>query len=367
MTRPSVSPSSALLVGATALALVWANSPWQSGYHDLWHTGAGALDLRAWVNEALMAVFFLVIALEVRGEIRHGELRDRRHAALPVAAAIGGMVVPAAIYLAVNAGSEHADGWGVPMATDIAFAVGVLALVAPRIPASLRVFLLTLAVVDDIGAIIVIAAMYSSDVHAGWIAAAVVTFAVLLVARRHLPIAAVAGILLWVALHEAGVHATLAGVAVGLVATVPARVEKQLQTWVGLAIIPLFALANAGVTFTSSGARDALASGVTWGIVLGLVVGKPAGIVGGAWLSQRTRFAAFSTDMRWRQLTGVAALGGIGFTVSIFITGLAFDEGAIVDEAKIGVFAATVLATILSALLLREVSDGRDETASART
>jgi NhaA family Na+:H+ antiporter len=327
VTRPDrATTSAALLLVATAAALLWANSPWQHGYHDLWHRDLVGLDLHAWINEGLMSVFFFVVAAEVRHEVRHGELRDRRHAALPVAAAIGGMVVPALLYLVLNLGGDGQDGWAIPVATDIAFAMGVLALVAPRIPTNLRLFLLTLAVVDDIGAILVIAVVYSS-----------------------------------------GIHATIVGVVLGLVVVVPRRLEAWLRRVSTLVIVPVFALANAGVTFTSAGIGDAASSAVTWGIVVGLVLGKPLGIVGGAWLAQRARLARLPDGVGWRQLAGVAAFGGIGFTVSIFITGLAFDAPATIDEAKVAILVATVLAAGLGALLLRGVSDGRDETASART
>jgi NhaA family Na+:H+ antiporter len=357
----------ALLVGASLVALLWANSPWQIGYVDLWHTEAGLFDLRHWVNEALMAVFFLVVALEVKRELLEGALRERRSAALPVAAAVGGMVVPALLYLAVNTGGGEAGGWGVPMATDIAFAMGVLALVAPGIPASLRVFLLTLAVVDDIGAIVVIAVAYSSDVDGRWLLAAGALVAAMIAVRRLVYVELAMAVVLWFTLHEAGVHATLAGVIAGLTLPVWPALEARLHSWSSLLIVPLFALANAGVTFTSTGVGDAATSPVTWGIGLGLVVGKPLGIVGAAWLARRTGVADLPGGVTWRQLSGVAALGGIGFTVSIFITGLAFDAPATVDEAKIAILAATLLAVGLGALLLRGVSDGRDETASART
>jgi NhaA family Na+:H+ antiporter len=398
-----------LLVVASVVALVWANSPWQEGYHSLWHTVAELrvgrhalhLDLREWVNEAGMAIFFLVVALEVKRELVHGELRDRRRAALPVAAAVGGMVVPALLYLVVNAGSDAAGGWGVPMATDIAFAVGVLALVAPRIPPAARVFLLTLAIVDDIGAIVVIAVVYSSGIALGWLAAALATAGVLVGFRRwtlRVPgMFWLLGATLWLALHNAGIHATLAGVVLGLAApaaplldsdVVRSRADELLDvftprtaketTWIArhavsqlewlelrlhgmssLVILPLFALANAGVTFTADGVGDAVGSGIAWGIVLGLVVGKPLGIVLGAWVGQRVGVATFPPELAWRHVVGVGALGGIGFTVSLFMIGLAFDDAASVDAGKIGVFSATLLAAAAGAVLLRWKSESR--------
>ena len=404
-----------LLVVATAIALVWANSPWQAGYDALWNTKLGIglgrheleLDLRHWVNDGLMAIFFLVVALEVKRELVLGELRDRRQAALPIAAAVGGMAIPALLYLAVNAGGA-ARGWGVPMATDIAFALGVLALVARSIPPAVRLFLLTLAIVDDIGAIVVIAVFYTSDLDATWFAGAVAVFAVALVARglgavsTALFVALGAG--LWICLHASGVHATLAGVAMGLL--VPTRpgltreivisraeqlldvfspeaaqetrriarhsvsqlewLEHELHGWSSLVIVPVFALANAGVPLGTDVVVDAASSPVTLGVLLGLVVGKLVGIAGGAWLAVRLGLAAPLGDATWRQLAGVAALGGIGFTVSLFITDLAFEDQQVVDEARIGILAASVLASVIGALLLRGAgAAGRDATRPA--
>ena len=395
-----------LLVLASVAALLWANSPWQAGYHSLWHTSAELrlghhaldLDLREWVNEAGMAIFFLVVALEVKRELVHGDLRDRRRAALPVAAAFGGMVVPALLYLVLNSGNGSAGGWGVPMATDIAFAVGVLALIAPRIPPAARLFLLTLAIADDIGAIVVIAVVYSSGIEVGWLVAALAAAVAVVALRRWtLRVPALFWLLggaLWVSLHNAGVHATLAGVVLGLAApaaplldrdVVRSRTDDLLDvftprtaretTWIArhavsqlewlelrlhglssLVILPLFALANAGVTFSVDGVGDAAGSGVTWGIVLGLVAGKPLGIALGAWVSQRLGVATLPPDLTWRHLVGVGALGGIGFTVSLFMIGLAFDDPSSVDAAKLGVFLATILAALVGALLLRGAS-----------
>jgi NhaA family Na+:H+ antiporter len=392
-----------LLVVATAIALVWANSPWQASYDTLWHTrlavGLGRheleLDLRHWVNEGLMALFFLVVALEVKRELVLGELRDRRQAALPVAAAVGGMVVPALLYLAVNASDGGARGWGVPMATDIAFALGVLAVVARSIPSSVRLFLLTLAIVDDIGAIVVIALVYTSDLDVPWLGAAVAVFGVALAARGlgavSTALFVALGIALWISLHASGVHATLAGVAMGLLVPtrpgltreiVVSRAEQlldvfspeaaretrriarhsvsqlewllhELHGWSSLVIVPLFALANAGVPLGADAVADAASSPVALGVLLGLVVGKLVGITGGAWLAIRLGVASPPDGATWRHLAGVAALGGIGFTVSLFITDLAFDDQQVVDEARIGILAASVLATVTGALVLR--------------
>lgn len=393
-----------LLVGAAVAALVWANSPWQASYETLWHTEVGIhvgrwaldLDLRHWVNDGLMAVFFLVVGLEVKRELLLGELRDRRRAALPVVAAVGGMVVPALVYLAFNRSGPEAGGWGIPMATDIAFAIGVLALVAPGIPSAVRLFLLTLAIVDDIGAIVVIAVFYTSSLDAGWLlAAALATVTVVLLRRLGFTaplLFAALGVGLWVALHASGVHATIAGVVMGLLApATPALnheivrsrtdelldvfspeaarqttriarqavsqlewLEHELHGWSSLAIVPVFALANAGVRLTAESLSGATTSTLTLGVVLGLVLGKTVGITGASWVAIRLGVADRPDDVTWRQLIGAAALGGIGFTVSLFITALAFDAPAPVDEAKVGVLVASLLATALATLLLRD-------------
>jgi len=367
----------ALLVVAAVVALVWANSPWQDAYDAFWTTELGIdlgpleleLDLRGWVNEALMAVFFLVVGLEVKRELLIGELRERRRAVLPIVAAVGGMVLPALIYLALNPSGPEAQGWGIPMATDIAFAVGVLALIAPGIPASARLFLLTLAIVDDIGAILVIVIAYSSSIDAGWIGAAMLVLATVVVLRRVGGLSplvfALLGVALWVTVYESGVHPTIAGVAMGLLAPAEQleRLEHRLHGWSSLLIVPVFALANAGVVL-SAGALDAAAtSTVTIGVAVGLVVGKAVGIAGASWTAIRLGWADLPSGTTGRHLAGVAALAGIGFTVSLFITALAFDDPDLVDEAKIGVLAASVLATVLAAVLLRG-SSRRDDAES---
>ena len=395
--------SGAMLVFAAVVAVVWANSPWQASYETLWHTRLGVhlgdldleLDLRHWVNEGLMALFFLVVGLEVKRELVLGELRDRRQAALPVIAAAGGMLLPAALYAALNVSGSGSHGWGIPMATDIAFAIGVLALVAPNIPSGARLFLLTLAIADDIGSIIVIAVFYTSGIDVPWLFASIAVVGAVIVLRqfgfRTTPLFAALGLALWIAVHASGVHATLAGVVMGLL--VPATpvlnreivrsrtdelldvftpeaaretrkiarqavsqlewLEHELHGWTSLAVVPVFALANAGVVFTSDGLRDAVSSPITAGVVLGLVVGKTLGITGAAWLAVRRGFAELPHGVNWRHITGTAALGGIGFTVSLFMTGLAFDSDTALDEAKIGIFVASAAAAIAGALILR--------------
>jgi NhaA family Na+:H+ antiporter len=368
--------SGVFLVVAAIAALVWANSPWQAGYDRLWTTHATVavgraslrLDLRHWLNDGLMALFFFVVALEIKRELVDGELRNRRTAAVPVLAAVGGMVVPAVIYLGLNRHGPAAHGWGVPMATDIAFAVGVLALVARSAPVGARLFLLTLAIVDDIGAIVVIAVVYSHDLSLAWAGVAVVVVGLVGLGRirglRSPPLYLVLGLVLWVALHAAGVHPTLAGVAMGLL--VPAggieQLEGRLHPWTSFVVVPLFALANAGVSLSSSAVADAVGSTVTLGVVLGLVVGKAAGIVGASWVATRVGIGELPEEVGWRHVLGLATLGGIGFTVSIFIAGLAFDGAtgaALTADAKLGILTASVLASLVGWLLLHRAGDAR--------
>ncbi|HEY1282326.1 MAG TPA: Na+/H+ antiporter NhaA [Acidimicrobiales bacterium] len=385
-----------VLALATAVALVWANSPWQDSYHTLWHTelsiGIGnrvlSEDLEHWVNDGLMVLFFFVVGLEIKREWVTGELRDRRAAVLPGLAALGGMVVPAAVYLVVNVGTDHVGGWGIPMATDIAFALGVVAILGSRVPTSLKVFLLTLAIVDDIGAIIVIALFYSDGLEPVWlVTAAVVVVAAILLRRanvRYLPVYIVVGTVLWFALFESGVHATIAGVIMGLLApaepfqtevetqhvvdvldhrpgislddvraasfllresvSVAERVEELLHPWVSYLVIPIFALANAGITFSSksfSGDHRILL-----GVVLGLVVGKTVGVSAMTWLGVRLGIGRLPTGVGARHILGIAVVAGIGFTVALFISGLAFNDAASQDQAKIGVLIASVLAAV---------------------
>ncbi|MGH2474175.1 MAG: Na+/H+ antiporter NhaA, partial [Candidatus Limnocylindrales bacterium] len=347
------------------------------------------LDLRDWINDGLLALFFFVVGLEIKRELVEGELRDPRRAALPVWAALGGMIVPALIYAAFNAGGEGSDGWGIPMATDIAMAVGVLSLLGSRASPSLKLFLLALAIVDDIGAIVVIAVFYTKDIDGEALLASAGLVMVVVVMRRggvaSVAPYAVVGAGLWLALHESGVHATLAGVALGLLTpTQPIRhpelvdaaeladvssyeaarqtataaresvsvvewLEHQLHPWTSFVIVPLFVLANAGVALSGGAVGDALRSSVAGGIVVGLVVGKFVGIAGFTWLAARLRIARLPEDASWSGILGVSALAGIGFTVSIFITDLAFAGTALEDQAKIAILAASVLAATTAA------------------
>ena len=398
--------SAVVLLAAVVIALVWANSPWNSSYEDLWTTELSiriadaeiSEDLRGWVNDGLMTLFFFVIGLEIRRELDLGELRDRRRVAVPVLAAIGGMAVPALIYLSINAGTAAVQGWGVVMATDTAFALGLLAVVGRHSPLRLRVFLLTLAVVDDVGALAVIALVYTDDVAMLPLLLAIGVFGLVVAFRAAgVSIGAVyffLGVVLWLALLESGVHPTIAGVSMGLLATAypPSRTALQQATslwrsfreqptsglartagrglrravspnerlqeiyhpWTSYVIVPLFALANAGVQFSGDILDQAWRSPITHGVVAGLVLGKLIGITGVSWLATRRWLGGFPLTVSWLPLVGTATVAGIGFTVSLFIAEISF-EGAALEEAKIGILAASVIATGLSWAVFRAI------------
>ena len=402
-----------LLLGAAA-ALAWANSPWSESYESFWHTKvsfdiilfAVSEDLRHLVNDGLMAVFFFLVGLEIKRELLHGELSTFRKAALPAFAAAGGMAMPALVYLLFNWSGEGANGWGVPMATDIAFALGVLALLGRRMPAELRVFLLGLAVVDDLGVIAVIATFYTDTIHWTELGLGVATFAAIAVCirvgARSLGFYLIMSVVMWLLFLESGVHATLVGVL--LAAIVPSqpdlhrrdyaaviedllhdfrlamengdeeraeaiveriehlsqgtegpleRLEEMVHPWVSFVILPIFALANAGIVFTADSLSDALASSVTMGIAAGLLLGKALGILGLTWLAVRLGVGQLPSGVGWRHVLGVGFLGGIGFTVAIFVSAIAFTDQALVDQAKMGVFGSSILAGAAGYLFLR--------------
>lgn len=392
-----------LLLVATAAALIWANSAWADGYQNFWHAeielAVGSwhlphLSVGHFVNDALMALFFFVVGLEIKRELVTGDLSSFRAAALPAIAALGGMVVPAALYLTLNGAGEASRGWGIPMATDIAFAVGIVALLGARVSPKIKLFLLTLAIVDDIGAIAVIAIFYTSDLSTNWLLIAVAGLAAVWLLQRLrvwvIPIYVALGIFIWYATLESGVHATIAGVALGLLTparpllnqrdaqqivdalpsnanvaevrhasflaqeSVPLteRLENMLHPFTAFMIIPIFALANAGISLSSDKISAAASSSVTMGIVLGLVVGKPLGIALFAWVATRFGFP-LPDGVRWPQFIGMGFAAGIGFTVSIFVAGLAFESYAITDLAKIGILMASLVAAIAALLLLR--------------
>jgi NhaA family Na+:H+ antiporter len=417
-----------LLLVAAIAAMIWANVPGDS-YADFWGAHVGidfnrfTLDesLHAWVSDGLMTVFFFIAGMEIKRELLQGELAGRHRATLPVAAALGGMVAPALIYTAFNAGGDGARGWGIPMATDIAFAVGVLALLGERVPPSLKVFLLALAIADDLGAIVVIAVFYSDGIDAGWLATAGAALLAVVALRRvgvrHLLPYCVVGLTAWLAMHESGVHATIAGVAMGLLtpsrpyeepdaldesagelvsefqrgraqgtrighersqsalraletlsrdSRAPLdRLQHALHPWSSFAIIPVFALANAGIKLDGNVLRDAATSPVTGGVMLGLVLGKPLGIMLFSWLTVRAGLAVLPAGVRWTQLAGVAAVAGIGFTVSLFVTGLAFTDVARTDDARIGILCGSILMAVAGLILLMLEGQRERPTASS--
>ena len=398
--------SAAVLLAATLAALVWANSPWSDSYESLWTTklsiqigdGGIALDLRHWLNQGLMTFFFLVIGLEAKRELDLGELRERRRMTVPVVAAIGGAAIPVLIFLAFNAGGSGGHAWGAAMSTDTAFALGALALLAPT-ATRLRVFLLTLAVVDDLIALLVIATVYSDDLKMVPLAVAAGLFAVLIALRYapgdwRRPAAAAIGVALWVALLKSGIDPVISGLAVGLITSAyqPARpqlervveltrsfreqptaqmarsaqlgvasavspnerLQYRLHPWTSYVIVPLFALANAGVDLGGGVLADAVTSPITLGILVGYVVGKPVGILGAAWLASRPRLGGLRLTLSWPVLTAGGVVSGAGFTVSLLISSIAL-SGRDLDEAKIGVLGAAFFATVGAALAVQGI------------
>ena len=362
-----------VLLAATAVALVWANTPLGGVYEALWNAGltigVGDLaiteSLRHWISDGLMVVFFFVVGLEIKRELTTGELRGRHRAGVPALAAVGGMVVPAAIFLGLNAGGAGAGGWGIPVATDTAFALGVLALLGSRVPASAKLFLLTMAIIDDILAITTVAVFYSTHISLGWLAVAAAGMAAIFGLRR-LGVARVAayvplGVLVWAATLQSGVHATIAGVVLGL--ATPARpirgravlegLERRLHPVSSYLVVPLFALANAGLPLGGGALGAAVASPVAWGVGLGLVAGKLVGVTGATLAAVRLRVGRLPEGLGVRQVVGLAALAGIGFTVSLFITELAYPAaGGLGGVAKTGILAGSLLSGLLGTTLL---------------
>jgi NhaA family Na+:H+ antiporter len=409
-----------LLILSATLGLAWANSPYGNSYFALWDWNftigpdgfALSKPLSDWINDGLMVLFFLLVGLEIKREVFVGELSSIQHAALPIAAALGGMIVPAAIYAAINAGGDGARGWGIPMATDIAFALGALSIFGSRIPTGLRLFLAALAIVDDIGAVLVIALFYTAQFSAYAAGAAVVAFALLLLCNRagirHPGIYAGLGALLWLAVLKSGVHPTIAGVLLAI--AIPARtridedtfglqaesalfefqqastpdarsvmsnpgqqealhrleraiegvqspllrIEHNLNRIVAFGVVPLFAFANAGVRFSAETFNN-LAWRVLLGVVFGLVVGKVTGIFLAARLAVRLRVAALPAQVTWRAVFGVGWLGGIGFTMSLFIATLAFGDGPQLDSAKLGILAGSIVSACVGTTILRKL------------
>ena len=408
----SETSGSILLFAATVVALVWANSPWSASYFALWKIPLKiglrplfSMSLHHWIDDGLMAVFFLVVGLEIKREIVKGELSSFRHAVLPILAALGGMIVPALFYSALNRSGTGAHGWGIPMATDIGFALGVLALLGKRIPSSLRVFMLALAIVDDVGAILVIAFFYTPQISLPALAAAGGLLVLLVAAAiRRAPISVflVGGIFFWAAVLSSGVHATIAGVILGLIVpispklppedlagiaepllenfrsqimardksaaeatlaqlnqllcdtdSIGERLERAVHPWVSFLVLPLFALASAGVALSTEQLKLAISSRVALGIFLGLVVGKTVGITAFSFLAVKSKIAGMADGLKWAGIAGVGILSGLGFTVALFISGLSFEDETIVATAKIAVLAASLAAGSLGYVYFR--------------
>lgn len=420
--------SSILLLLAALAALVWANSPWSASYVHLWHTPVGVRlgsmtferSLEWLVNDGLMVIFFFVVGMEIRRELHHGELSEIRRAVLPVAAALGGMLAPAALYLLLAGAPPTRSGWGVPMATDIAFAVGVLALLGKRVPPALRVLLLALAVIDDLGAIVVIALFYSAGIVASGLVVAALGFGGILVMQRfgvRARLAYVApGVVLWAGVSMAGIHPTIAGVIIGLVTPVRAwlgadgfltavqhevdqlatahprllstqelaealrhvdQVRREamspaeglietLHPWVAFGIMPIFALANAGVALSRHAVASA-STGVVFAVGIGLVVGKPVGILLACWLATRLRIAVLPAGLTVRHLLVLGLVAGVGFTMAIFIAQLAFTEPSLVASAKLGILVASGLAVVLGLTAGRALLPAGGSAGAART
>lgn len=412
-----------LLLTALCLALAWANSPWQDAYHHLWEIEAGlhlgpfelSKSLHHWINDGLMALFFFLVGLEIKRELLVGELSVPRKAAIPVAAAVGGMVVPALLYYLFNAGLVTNSGWAIPMATDIAFTLGILSLLGERAPLSLKIFLTALAIVDDIGAILVIGLFYSAPPDIAALSlAALVLFCMVLLNRfevHHIGLYSLLSLLLWMAFLASGIHATLAGVLAAF--TIPAkarltrdaiakkslqltkklqltpaeerenladpafqsallrlsgffggaasplvRLEERLHPWVSYGILPLFAFANSGVTITD-GMLGNLMSPLTLGILAGLCLGKPLGIAGICWLLDKLGWAEKPDNLTWLQLSAGGCFAGIGFTMSIFIAGLAFPQNELLEQGKAAILLASFISTLLGILLLTFAAPAR--------
>jgi len=408
----SETSSSVLLFGATVVALVWANSPWSASYFALWKLPVQigrrpllSMDLHHWIDDGLMVLFFLVVGLEIKREIVKGELSSFRQAALPIMAALGGMIIPAILYFAFNRSGPGARGWGIPMATDIGFAMGVLALLGKRIPSSLRVFMLALAIVDDVGAILVIAFFYTPKISLSALAVAgglLALLVVISVRRAPVSVYAVVGFFFWAAVLSSGVHATIAGVILGLIApikpkfrpeelaesaepllrnfraqissqekssaettlsaldqllrgtdSIAERLERSVHPWVCYVVLPLFALASAGVNLSTEKLKLAISSPIALGILLGLVLGKAVGITAFSFLAVQSKIAGMAEGLTWPGIAGVGILAGVGFTVALFISSLSFADDALIATAKVAVIVASLAAGSIGYLYIR--------------
>jgi NhaA family Na+:H+ antiporter len=411
----SESAGGVTLIVAALLAFLWANSPWAPGYFALQQTyfgfdlGGWSLEkpLLLWVNDGLMALFFFLVGLEIKREVSVGELSEPRDAVLAVVAAVGGVVVPGVIYAGINWGGEGISGWGVPVATDIAFALGIMSLLGDRVPLSLKVFLTALAIVDDLVAVLIIALFYTEGISLVYLVLSfgvlALTFVYGLNGGRNLKVFAFLGVVAWFFMLQSGIHATVAGVLLAL--TIPMkrkiapedlrdelrggledqrfegvevkvanlervledtqsslhRLEHLLHPWVAFLVLPVFALFNAGV---SLGGGGGVLNPVTAGVFLGLLVGKPVGVLVFSWLATRLGLASLPEGVGWASMAGASCLAGIGFTMSLFVGGLAFEDGGLLDQAKLGVLSASVLAAVLGLALLGWVA--RSDRSGAR-
>jgi NhaA family Na+:H+ antiporter len=347
-----------ILMAASALALVAVNSPLAGGYAALFHMELGPLSLHGWINDALMAVFFLLVGLEIKAEVVEGQLSSWSQRSLPVIAAAAGMAVPALVYLTVAQSGGLARGWAIPAATDIAFAMGLMALLGRHAPASLKLLLTTIAVVDDMGAVAIIALAYTAKLNLLALTGAGIALAWMYVCNRagvkRLRPYLVLAVVLWLLVFASGVHPTIAGVAAALMIPREAahRLAHMLNPWVAFAIVPLFGFANAGVALPG---WEALLAPLPLAIALGLFAGKQLGVFGSIWLAVKTGLAP-KPEARWGQIYGMALLAGIGFTMSLFIGGLAFPPGPLTDQVKIGVLAGSILSALAGYLVLRSTS-----------
>ncbi|HEY0842970.1 Na+/H+ antiporter NhaA [Methylotenera sp.] len=360
--------SGILLIFCTLIAILMTNSSIGHAYLNFWQVKFGGLSLELWINDGLMAVFFLLIGLELKRELYIGELSNFKNALLPIVAAIGGMLVPALIYFILNHGTPTQDGIGIPMATDIAFALGALAILGSRIPASLKVFVVAFAVIDDLGAIVVIALFYTAQLSVAYLAGAFIVWALLVVLNRTLKITLllpylIGGLLMWFFMFKSGIHATIAGVMLAF--SIPFagkyndkqslshRLESFLHKPVAFVILPIFALANTGITFDSNW-LSGLTSLNGLGIAMGLILGKPIGIVLICYFAVLIGICKLPSDLKWSHITGAGMLGGIGFTMSIFITNLAFlGSPEVINTSKMSILLASLTAGVLGFLWLR--------------
>jgi NhaA family Na+:H+ antiporter len=346
------------------IAIIWANSSYSEAYHHLWEhkftLGFNAFSLNQplhiWINDGLMAIFFFVIGLELKREFMEGELSTLKKASLPMAAALGGMLAPALIFYGINKGTPAQSGWGIPMATDIAFALALVALAGKQVPLSVKIFLSALAVADDLGAILVIAFFYSSQLNFLPLCIAAGLILILIVGNRlgfkHHAFYLLIGIGVWVGFFLSGIHATIAGVLVAFTIPSATTLETKLHPWVAFLIMPLFALANAGMLIGAD-FFTTLINPVSLGVIIGLIAGKFCGILLFTWLMVSTGLAKLPTGANWRHITGIALLAGVGFTMSLFISNLAFDRPEFIDEAKYGILTASVIAGILGLSVLK--------------